>query len=193
MEEGEGFRHGSEDLGGEDSEDNTHSVGHMRRNARGPAHPGRSGSRVRPTSPAKLQASAVPRSCSCLMPQYIAARSQLHPSDGGACLLCLPDDSDAKKLSVPVLCPGHGGALTEEPGGVDAQPEAARGRGGRGRSRGHPAPHLLGRPRPPRRHWATLRPRQHPAQAQACTGEPLSPLRHCACRSRGGSFCTLML
>ena len=67
MEEGEGFRHGSEDPGGEDSEDNTQSMGRVRRNPRGAAHPGRSGSRVRPTSPARLQASAFSRSCSCLM------------------------------------------------------------------------------------------------------------------------------
>jgi hypothetical protein len=41
-----------------------------------------------------------------------------------------PDEGNSSKLNVFVLCPGHGGAIAEEPGGADAQPEVARGRGG---------------------------------------------------------------
>jgi hypothetical protein len=61
MEEGAGFRHGSEDLGVEDSEDNTQSMGRVRRNTRGPAHPGRSGSRVPPPSLQDLASLLFPR------------------------------------------------------------------------------------------------------------------------------------
>lgn len=47
MEEGQGFRHVSEDPGDQDSDDRTQSIGHGKRTPRGPsAYPGRSGSRV---------------------------------------------------------------------------------------------------------------------------------------------------
>lgn len=49
MEEGQGFRHGSEDPREEDSQEATHSIGRAKRTPRGGrAFPGRSGSGVRP-------------------------------------------------------------------------------------------------------------------------------------------------